>query len=60
MGAIFMASDINRREAPANKYPTGDHAPQGSSVAAIRQPSIKNPLTRIVNITARMSEASAL
>ena len=42
-------------EALATRLPTGDQAPQGSSVAAIRQPSIRKPVTSMARIASRMT-----
>ena len=57
--AVFIAStDIKGRETAATALPMGDQAPQGSSVAAIRQPSTRKPVARITKITTRMADAS--
>ncbi len=57
---VIVSTDIMDREAAATRLPNGDQAPQGSSVAAIRQPSTRNPLTRIVSTTSRITVDSVL
>ena len=57
---VIASIDMNSRETLATRLPKGDHAPQGSSVAAIRQPSTRKPVTRIAKITTRMIDASVV
>ena len=56
----IAASLIKGSETSANRLPTGDQAAQGSSVTAIRQPSIMKPVKAMTKIVTRIQLASSV